>query len=68
MIYKVIDITEHDYGCEGVINSEPLLADVFLEDENGNGLIKSFDDNRLYAENIEVGSTVKIEGKHLVLY
>lgn len=68
MIYKVIDITEHDYGCEGVMDNDSLLADVFLEDENGNILIKAFDDNRLYAENIEVGSTVKIEGKHLVLY
>ncbi len=60
MIYKVKDIYDEDYGCEGVPeNSEPMCM-VLLCDEDGKEKWVKLADSYLRENNIDVGSNINI--------
>ena len=60
MLYKVVDIIEPDFGCEGIPDGEILKDDVVLLSQNGERITLKSEDEMLYKEGIDVGSRVKI--------
>ena len=58
-MYKVKDIIEPDFGCEGLPDGEEICCEVLLEDEQSGGLMTvRVPDAELYRKNITVGSRV----------
>ena len=58
-MYKVKDIIEPDFGCEGLPDGEEICCEVVLEDEQSGGLLTvRVPDAELYRKNITVGSRV----------
>ncbi len=58
-MYKVKDIIEPDFGCEGLPDGEEICCEVVLEDEQNGGLMTvRVPDAELYRKNITVGSRV----------
>ncbi|MCI6653464.1 MAG: hypothetical protein MSH11_08685 [Ruminococcus sp.] len=60
MLYKVVDIIEPDFGCEGIPDGEILKDDVVLISQNGERITLKAEDEMLYKEGIDVGSSVKV--------
>ena len=60
MIYKVVDIIEPDFGCEGLPEGAVLCDEVVLVSQNGERITLKAEDEMLYKEGIDVGSSVKI--------
>ena len=60
MIYKVLDIIEPDFGCEGLPDSKVLMDDVVLLDEDNNKKVIKQGDMYLYQMDINVGDKVVI--------
>ena len=66
-IYKVIDITEQDFGCEELPEGEKYSVDVILEDiEKNEKLTISAPDAELYEKSIDVRTLVYYDGKNLI--
>ena len=60
-MYKVIDIIDPDYGCEGIPDGEEALCDVVLEDqEDGSRITMKAPDRDMFARFIDRGSIVEI--------
>lgn len=55
MKYKIIDITEEDYGCEGIPEGEDLACSVLLESENGERKWARISDKYLRENNLDTG-------------
>ena len=65
-MYKVKDIIEPDFGCEGLPDGEEICCEVVLEDAGGVQRTVRAADADLYRECIEVGSAVDYDGDHLI--
>lgn len=66
MLYKVVDIIEPDFGCEGLPDGAVLCDEVVLVSQNGERLTVKAEDEMLYREGIDVGSTVKICNRNII--
>ncbi len=64
-MYRVIDIIEPDFGCEGIPEGEEPCCEVLLEDENGGRLTVKAADAELYRKCITVGCRVTRNGTEL---
>lgn len=60
MVYKVVDIIEPDFGCEGLPEGEVLMDDIVLLSQDGERITLKAEDEMLYKDGIDVGSFVKI--------
>ena len=61
-IYKVIDIEEPDFGCEGLPDGEQIMDIVTLQESEGVTDIRlKISDAYLYQEEIDVGTEVIIK-------
>lgn len=60
MVYKVVDIIELDFGCEGLPEGAVLCDEVVLASQNGERITLKAEDEMLYKDGIDVGSFVKI--------
>lgn len=68
-IYKVINITEQDYGCEELLPGQKYCVDVLLQDTQNNETITiSAPDDELYKKHIDVNSFVVYNDNSLNLY
>lgn len=66
--YKVINIYEQDFGCEGLPEGKELSVDVVLCDIEGKEEVTiSVPDAELYEKNIDVGSIVSYDNKEIRL-
>lgn len=64
--YKVIDITEQDFGCEELPEGEKYCVDVILQDnETNEKIIISVPDAELYEKSIDVGILVHYDGENI---
>ena len=61
MEYKVLDISEEDYGCEGIPEGSELMCSVLLENNKGEKKWQKFSDRYLRENNIDVGSIITSE-------
>ena len=57
-MYKVIEIIEPDFGCEGVPDGQKPMCNVIIQSQNGEKISLSVPDRELYQKNIIEGSTV----------
>ena len=57
-MYKVIDIIEPDFGCEGLPEGQEPCCDVILKNENGDVKTVSIPDAELYRKDILPGGEV----------
>lgn len=61
-MYKVIDIIEPDFGCEGLPDGEEYCVDVVLKDKNSDRTLTiKVPDAQLYRKEINTGSFVNYE-------
>lgn len=60
MIYKVLDIIEPDFGCEGLPDGQLPMDEVVLLDEDNNKKVIKQGDMYLYQMDINVGDKVVI--------
>ena len=60
MKYKVKDIYDEDYGCEGVPEDSEPMCMVLLCDEIGNEKWEKLSDSFLRENGIDVGSEIDI--------
>lgn len=58
MEYKVIDISEEDYGCEGIPEGSELMCSVLLESTEGTRKWVKIADSFLREKGIDIGSVV----------
>lgn len=66
--YKVINITEQDFGCEELPEGQKYCVDVLLENiEDSTRMTISVPDDELYKKNIDVNSYVTYDGKSINL-
>lgn len=56
-MYKVIDIIEPDFGCEGIPDGEEICCEVVLKSPQAEITVK-IPDSELYRKNINIGATV----------
>lgn len=65
-MYKVIDIIEADFGCEGLPDGEEYCVDVVLEDiDTAETITVNVPDAELYRKEINTNSIVKYENNEL---
>lgn len=63
-MYRVKDIIEPDFGCEGLPDGQVLCCEVVLEADDGKLLCVKVPDAELYEKDIDVGMRVTYaEGK-----
>lgn len=60
MIYKVFDIIEPDFGCEGLPDGQVPMDEVILLDQDNNKKVIKQGDMYLYQMDINVGDKVVI--------
>ena len=65
MIYKVLDIIEPDFGCEGLPDGQVAMDQVVLVDQNDNKITIKQGDMYLYKMDINTGDSVIIEDNKL---
>lgn len=66
-MYKVTDIIEPDFGCEGLPDGEEYCVDVVLTDtETHKNITLKVPDAELYKKEINIGSFVKYENNKLI--
>ena len=63
--YKVKDIIEPDFGCEGVPEGEEPCCEVLLENADGTIMTVKTPDAELYRKNIIVGCIVGYDGAEM---
>ena len=61
MRYKIIEILEPDFGCEGRPEGYVQVDDVVVEDDLGSQHILKMEDANLYELELDVGSYMEIE-------
>ena len=66
-MYKVKDIIEPDFGCEGVPEGQEPCCEVLLEDVNGNTKTITVPDAELYRKCITAGCFVEYNNNELTL-
>ena len=62
MRYKIVEILEPDFGCEGRPDGYIQVDDVVVEDTLGTRHILKMEDAKLYELELDVGSYMEIEG------
>ena len=66
--YKVINIYEQDFGCEGLPEGKEYSVDVVLSNiETNEEITISAPDAELYEKNINIGSLVSYDNKEIKL-
>lgn len=65
MIYKVLDIIEPDFGCEGLPDGQVAMDEVILLDQDNNKITIKQGDMYLYKMDINTGDSVIIEDNKL---
>lgn len=65
MIYKVLDIIEPDFGCEGLPDGQVAMDEVVLLDQDNNKITIKQGDMYLYKMDINTGDSVVIEDNKL---
>ena len=58
MKYKVIDISEEDYGCEGIPEDSELMCSVLIENSDGTQKWLKIADRYLRENDIDIGSVI----------
>ena len=58
MKYKVIDISEEDYGCEGIPEDSELMCRVLIENSDGTQKWLKIADRYLRENDIDIGSVI----------
>ncbi len=58
-MYKVIEIIEPDFGCEGLPDGQEPMCDVVLEKNNGEKETVRVADGELYAKKITEGCSIE---------
>lgn len=58
--YKVIDITEEDYGCEGIPEGSELMCSVLVKSQSGEEKWLKYPDRYLRENNIDIGSEIEL--------
>lgn len=58
MKYKVIDISEEDYGCEGIPENSELMCSVLIESSDGTQKWLKIADRYLRENDIDIGSVI----------
>ncbi|MEE0471396.1 hypothetical protein [Ruminococcus sp.] len=58
MKYKVIDISEEDYGCEGIPEGSELMCSVLIESSDGTQKWLKIADRYLRENDIDIGSVI----------
>lgn len=58
MEYIVIDISEEDYGCEGIPEDSELMCSVLLEGSDGTQKWAKMADRYLRENDIDIGSVI----------
>ena len=58
MEYKVINISEEDYGCEGIPEDSELKCSVLLEGSDGTQKWLKMADRYLRENDIDIGSVI----------
>lgn len=58
MKYKVIDISEEDYGCEGIPEDSELMCSVLIESSDGTQKWLKIADWYLRENDIDIGSVI----------
>lgn len=67
-MYKIIDIIEADFGCEGLPDGEEYCVDIVMQNiETNNIIIVKYPDAELYRKEIDVGSIVIYENNNIIL-
>lgn len=66
MKYKVVEIIEPDFGCEGLPDGSEPMCEVVLEQACGEQITVTIADGALYAGNIREGDIVIYSGGTLV--
>ncbi|MGN1392069.1 MAG: hypothetical protein ACI4WQ_08775 [Sharpea porci] len=61
MRYKIIEILEPDFGCEGRPEGYVQVDDVVVEDDLGTQHILKMEDAKLYELKLDIGSYMEIE-------
>ena len=61
MRYKIVEILEPDFGCEGRPDGYVQVDDVVVEDPLGTRHILKMEDTKLYELELDVGSYLEIE-------
>ncbi|WP_164121721.1 hypothetical protein [Sharpea azabuensis] len=61
MRYKIVEILEPDFGCEGRPDGYVQVDDVVVEDTLGTRHILKMEDTKLYELELDVGSYLEIE-------
>lgn len=65
-MYRVIDIIEPDFGCEGLPDGQEYCVDVLLQDiDTAKTITVNVPDAELYRKEINTGSLVKYENNEL---
>ena len=59
-MFRVVDIIEPDFGCEGLPDGQEICCEVVFESEAGRVSVK-IPDAELYRQRIDVGSEVSYE-------
>lgn len=59
-IYKIIDITEEDYGCEGIPEDSELMCSVLVKSPTGEEKWLKYSDRYLRENNIDIGSEIEL--------
>lgn len=59
-MYKVIDIIEPDFGCEGLPDGQEYCVDIILNNtETADNITVNVADAELYKKEIDIGSFVE---------
>ncbi len=61
MKYQILEITEEDYGCEGIPENGELMCSIFVLSEDGEKKWFKVPDRILRERCIDVGCIVKYE-------
>lgn len=58
--YKVIDITEEDYGCEGIPEGSELMCSLLVKSQSGEEKWLKYPDRYLRENDIDIGNEIEL--------
>lgn len=64
-MYRVVEIVEPDFGCEGIPDGQEPCCEVVLENENGK-ITVSVPDAELYQKEIWEGTNVEYKNNKIL--